>query len=101
MVFPLLDAQHAFGGRTCSGCENGNHAATCVCGRLAGSREGAASPRKAASCAAVRYAKTLRCCCFSVVTTVIMLATKRDPASLWVPKLPLRQRTPGRLQGPP
>jgi hypothetical protein len=43
----------------------------------------------------VRYAKTLRCWCFNVITNVIILATKREPASLWVPKLPLRQRTPG------
>src|SRR5262249_23160544 len=45
----------------------------------------------------MRYSKTLRCCCFSVATTVIMLATKRDPASLCVPKLVLRHCTPGRI----
>jgi X-Pro dipeptidyl-peptidase (S15 family) len=65
-----------------SGCENRNHAAACDFWSLLGSRDGAASPRKAASCAAVRYAKTLRCCCFNVATTVIMFATKREPSSL-------------------
>ena len=65
-----------------SGCENRNHAAACDFWSLLGSRDGAASPRKAASCAAVRYSKTLRCCCFNVATTVIMLATKREPSSL-------------------
>src|SRR5215470_11878151 len=47
--------------------KKGNHAAACACGSLAGSRDGAASPHRAASHTAVRYAKTLRCCCFSVV----------------------------------
>ena len=65
-----------------SGCENRNHAAACDFWALLGSRDGAASPRKAASCAAVRYSKTLRCCCFSVATTVIMFATKREPSAL-------------------
>src|SRR2546426_7652679 len=65
-----------------SGCENRNYAAACDFWSLLGSRDGAASPRKAASCAAVRYSKTLRCCCFNVATTVIMLATKREPSSL-------------------
>src|SRR5262249_17965260 len=78
------------------GCENRNHAAACDFWALLGSRDGAASPRKAASCAAVRYSKTLRCCCFNVATTVIMFATKRAPSSLCVPKLPLRHSTPGR-----
>src|SRR5262245_52432325 len=68
--------------RNRSGCENRNHAAACDFWALLGSRDGAASPRKAASCAAVRYSKTLRCCCFNVVTTVIMFATKREPSSL-------------------
>jgi len=68
--------------RNRSGCENRNHAAACDFWSLLGSRDGAASPRKAASCAAVRYSKTLRCCCFNVATTVIMLATKREPSSL-------------------
>src|SRR4029450_10324707 len=49
--------------RNRSGCENRNHAAACDFWALLGSRDGAASPRKAASCAAVRYSKTLRCCC--------------------------------------
>src|SRR4030095_3724875 len=79
-----------------SGCENRNHAAACDFWALLGSRDGAASPRKAASCAAVRYSKTLRCCCFNVATTVIMFATKRQPPSLCVPKLPVRHSTPGR-----
>src|SRR4029450_1246710 len=79
-----------------SGCENRNHAAACDFWALLGSRDGAASPRKAASCAAVRYSKTLRCCCFNVATTVIMFATKREPSSLCVPKLPVRHSTPGR-----
>ena len=65
-----------------SGYENRNYAAACDFWSLLGSRDGAASPRKAASCAAVRYSKTLRCCCFNVATTVIMLATKREPSSL-------------------
>src|SRR6266516_5789435 len=62
-----------------------------------GSRDGAASPHRAASHAAVRYSKTLRCCCFNVDTTVIILSTKREPSSLCVPKLPLRHSTPGRI----
>src|SRR5262245_41821832 len=41
--------------RNRSGCENRNHAAACDFWALLGSRDGAASPRKAASCAAVRY----------------------------------------------
>src|SRR4029453_5042248 len=82
--------------RNRSGCENRNHAAACDFWALLGSRDGAASPRKAASCAAVRYSKTLRCCCFNVATTVIMFATKREPSSLCVPKLPVRHSTPGR-----
>src|SRR5207247_7631121 len=80
-----------------SGCDNRNHAAACDFCSLAGSREGAASPRKAASHAVVRYSKTVRCCCFNVATTVSMLATKREPSALCVPKLPLRQSTPGRI----
>src|SRR5712691_7901605 len=80
-----------------SGCENRAHAADCAFSSLAGSRDGAVSPRKAASHAAVRYSKTLRCCCFNVATTVSMLSTKREPSALCVPKLPLRQRTPGRI----
>src|SRR5438093_9628038 len=80
-----------------SGCDNRNHAAACDFCSLAGSREGAASPRRAASHAAVRYSKTLRCCCFNVVTTVIILSTKREPSSLCVPTLPLRHSTPGRI----
>ena len=68
--------------RNRSGCDNRNHAAACDFWSLLGSRDGAASPRKAASCAAVRYSQTLRCCCFNVATTVIMLATKREPSSL-------------------
>src|SRR5712691_11752171 len=83
--------------RNRSGCDNRNHAAACDFCSLAGSREGAASPRKAASHAVVRYSKTLRCCCFNVATTVIMLSTKREPSALCVPKLPLRQSTPGRI----
>src|SRR6516162_7925855 len=83
--------------RNRSDCENRNHAAACDVCALAGSRDGAASPRRAASHAAVRYSKTLRCCCFKVVTTVIMLSTKREPSALCVPKLPLRQSTPGRI----
>src|SRR5712691_3981 len=79
-----------------SGCENRAHAADCAFSALAGSRDGAASPRRAASHASVRYAKTLRCCCCNVMTTVIMLSTKREPSSLCVPKLPLRHSTPGR-----
>src|SRR5215471_18320584 len=79
-----------------SGCENRNHAAACDFWALLGSSDGAASPRKAASCAAVRYSKTLRCCCFNVATTVIRFATKRAPSSLCVPTLPLRHSTPGR-----
>src|SRR5207248_5084037 len=47
--------------------------------------------------AAVRNSKTLRCCCCNVVTTVIILSTKREPSALCVPKLPLRQSTPGRI----
>src|SRR5712691_9601046 len=61
------------------------------------SRDGAASPRRAASHASVRYSKTLRCCCFNVDTTGIILSTTREPASLCVPKLPLRHSTPGRI----
>jgi len=80
-----------------SGCENRNHAAACDFCTLAGSRDGAASPRRAASHAVVRYSKTLRCCCFRVATTVCMLSTKREPSALCVPKLPLRQSTPGRI----
>src|SRR5215467_245870 len=80
-----------------SGCENRNHAAACDFCTLAGSRDGAVSPRRAASHAVVRYSKTLRCCCFSVATTVSMLSTKREPSALCVPKLPLRQSTPGRI----
>src|SRR4030095_3389385 len=80
-----------------SGCETRNHAAACDFCTLAGSRDGAASPRRAASHAVVRYSKTLRCCCFRVATTVIMLSTKREPSALCVPKLPLRQSTPGRI----
>src|SRR6266542_5056933 len=83
--------------RNRSGCDNRNHAAACDFCSLAGSREGAASPRKAASHAVVRYSKTLCCCCFNVATTVIMLSTKREPSALCVPKLPLRQSTPGRI----
>ena len=64
---------------------------------LVGSRDGAAAPRRAASHAAVRYSKTLRCCCCNVATTVSMLSTKREPSALCVPKLPLRQSTPGRI----
>src|SRR4029453_19209640 len=88
-VFVLMCAWGylALGNR--SGCENRNHAAACDFWALLGSRDGAASPRKAASCAAVRYSKTLRCCCFNVATTVIMFATKREPSSLCVPKLPV------------
>src|SRR6266446_4165487 len=56
---------------TRSGSENRNHAAACDSSVPAGSRDGGASPRKAALCAATRYAKTLRFCCFSVATTVI------------------------------
>src|SRR5215510_11014913 len=39
----------------------------------------------------------LRCCCLSVATTVIMASTNRDPSALWVPKLFLRHKTPGRM----
>src|SRR5215831_18382865 len=80
-----------------SGCDNRNHAAAGDLCSLAGSKDGAASPRKAASHAVVRYSKTFRCCCFNVATTVIMLSTKREPSALCVPKLPLRQSTPGRI----
>src|SRR5438445_1587557 len=80
-----------------SACDNRNHAAACDFRSPAGSREGASSPRRAASHAVVRYSKTLRCCCFNVATTVIMLSTQREPSALCVPKLPLRQSTPGRI----
>ena len=36
----------------------------------------------------VRDSKTLRCCCFKVATTVIMLSTQRAPSVLCVPRLP-------------
>src|SRR5215468_8008596 len=65
-----------------SDCENRHHAAACDVCALAGSRDGAASPRRVASHTAVRYAKTLRCCCFRVVTPVIMLSTKRERGAL-------------------
>src|SRR5215470_5825146 len=77
--------------------ENRNHAAACDCISQAGRRNGAASPCRAASWAAVRSSSTLRFWCFNVATTVIILSTKREPASLWVPKLPLRHCTPGRI----
>src|SRR5262249_982019 len=77
--------------------ENRNHAAACDCISQAGRRDGAASPCRAASWAAVRSSSTLRFWCFNVATTVIILSTKREPASLWVPKLPLRHCTPGRI----
>src|SRR5215510_8133249 len=83
--------------RNRSGCENRNHATACDFCTLAGSRDGAASPRRAASHAVVRDSKTLRCCCFRVATTVIMLSTQHEPSALCVPKLPLRQSTPGRI----
>src|SRR5438128_107019 len=91
----VTDRYSAYSNR--SGCDNRNHAAACDFRSLAGSREGASSPRRAASHAVVRYSKTLRCCCFNVATTVIMLSTKREPSALCVPKLPLRQSTPGRI----
>jgi hypothetical protein len=33
----------------------------------------------------------------SVATTVIIASTHRDPAALWVPKRPVRHKTPGRI----
>ena len=54
-------------------------------------------PMHAAWHASVIYARTLRCWCLSVATTVIIASTNRDPWALCVPKLPLRHRTPGRI----
>jgi predicted ATPase len=62
-----------------------------------GSQDGARSPRSAASQAAVTESRTLRCCCCRMATTVISASTQRQPSALWVPKLPLRQRSPGRI----
>jgi hypothetical protein len=62
-----------------------------------GSRDGAGSLQRAASQAAVTSSRTWRCCCFSVATTVIIVPTKQEPSGLWVPKLPLRQSTSGRM----
>jgi hypothetical protein len=96
-IIPLSSAPPWLKPGNRSGSGNSNHAAACAFGALAGRREGAAAPWRAASHAAVRYAKILRCCCFKVDTTVSMLSTKREPASLCVPKLPLRHSTPGRI----
>ena len=82
--------------RNRSGCDNRNHAAACDFCAFAGSRAGAASPRRAASHAAVRSSKTWRDCCVNVDPTGIILATPRAPSALCVPQLPLRHRTPGR-----
>jgi hypothetical protein len=62
-----------------------------------GSKEGAASPGSVASHAAVKCSRTLRCGCLSVATTVIIASTNLEPSALWVPKMPLRQSTPGRI----
>ena len=80
-----------------SGCENGAYTLACSPLLYTGIREGAVSPRRAASHTAVRYPRTLRFCCFNVITTVIMCSTKREPSLLCVPKLPLRHSTPGRI----
>jgi hypothetical protein len=53
-----------------------------------GRSDGAGSPVYAAGHASVREARTLRCCCLSVATTVIIASTNRDPCALCVPKLP-------------
>src|SRR5262249_26168315 len=53
--------------------ENRNHAAACDGISQAGRRDGAASPCRAASWAAVRSSSTLRFWCFNVATTVIIL----------------------------
>jgi hypothetical protein len=62
-----------------------------------GSKDGDGASRNAASPAAVTEARTWQCCCLSVATTVIIASTNREPWALWVPKLPWRQRTPGRI----
>ena len=45
----------------------------------------------------MRYAKTLRCGCCNVDTTVMRPLTKHEPTSLCVPKRPLRHSTPGQI----
>src|SRR3954467_15280461 len=46
---------------------------------------------------AVREASRERSCCLQVAATDSSRSTKRLPAALWVPKLPLRQSTAGRI----
>jgi len=53
-------------------------------------------PVDAAWHAAVIESRTSRCCCLSVATTVLLVATTRAPGLLCVPKRPVRPRTPGR-----
>ena len=62
-----------------------------------GSTDGAGGPQSAASQAAVTEARTWRGGGFSVATPVLSASTQREPAALWVPKLPWRQRPPGRI----
>src|SRR5437773_343212 len=60
-----------------------------------GRSDGAGSPVYAAWHASVREARTLRCCCLSVATTVIIASTNCDLCVLCVPKLSFRHKTPG------
>ena len=69
------------------------------CGRASGvgRQEGTLSAQNAASPAAVRESRTGRGCGVRVATTGIRVSTQRAPSGRWVPTLPLRQRTPGRM----